>query len=241
MPDAPRRHVRQSPAALQRLGQRDLVGVLEIAADGQAPGDTRDAHAERPQELGQVERGGLALHVGIGGQDDLVHPARVQARQQLAHLDVVGADAIERRQRAEQHVIASAELAGALHGQQIVRLLHHAQHAVVAPEIRADPAGILVGDVEADAAVDDALLDRDQRRRQLAHLVGGPLEEKEGQPLGRLGSDAGQALERLDQPRHRLRIVRHLSEGRARRHLSPEAGDLEAARQLAELLLHHVA
>src|SRR5262245_19109345 len=219
-------------AALQGLGERHLVRVLQVTTDGQAAGDARHADAQRPEQLGQIERGGLALHVGIGGQDDLGDAARLQPRQQLADLDVVGTDAIQRGEGSEEHVVTAAVFTGALHGQEVVGLLHHAEHAVVAPGVGADAAGVLVGDVEAGPTGHDALLDRHQRGRELAHLVHRPLEEKEGESLSRLRSDAGQALEGLDQSRHRLRIVGHLS---------PEAGDAEAAGQLAQLLLHHVA
>src|SRR5207244_447078 len=75
-------------APLERLGERDLVGVLEIAADGEAARDARQADAERLQELRQVDGGRLALDVGIRRGNDLLHDAE-QARVARG----VGADA----------------------------------------------------------------------------------------------------------------------------------------------------
>src|SRR5204862_6559837 len=196
-------------ATLQGLGERDLIGILEVAADGQAARDASDAHPQRAEQLRQVERGGLALDVGVGGQDHLAGGPVLEAQQQLAHLEVVGADAVQRRERAEQDVVTPLELAGALHRQQVVGLLDDAEQAGVAPGIGADAARVLVGDVEADRAVDDALLHGDQRARQLAHFLGGALEQEEREPLRRLRPDAGQALERVDEPRNGLGVERH--------------------------------
>ena len=53
--------------------------------------------------------------------------------------------------------------------------------------------------------MDDEGLELGERLGQRRDLVDGTLEEEEGQALGRLGSDAGQALEGLDEARDRLR------------------------------------
>ena len=88
----------------------------------------------------------------------------------------------------------NAEFAGPLHREQIVRLFHDAEHGGIARRISTDPARVLVGDVEADAAVDDALLHGGERIGQFAHFVAGTLEQEERETLCRLGSDAGQTL-----------------------------------------------
>ena len=89
------------------------------------------------------------------------------------------------------------------------RLLDDAEDLLVPLRVAADAAGILLGDVEADAAVDDAGLELGQRLGERLHLVERALQEEEGQPLRGLGADAGQPLERFDEARHRLRIVGH--------------------------------
>src|SRR5262245_7829935 len=219
--------------ALQRLGERHLIGVLEVAADGQPARDAGHAHTERAQELGEVERGRLALDVGVGGEDHLAGAAAVETREQLADLQVFRTDAVERRERAEQHVVAAAVLSRALHRQKIVRLLDDAEHVAVTGGVGTDTAGILVGDVVAGLAGDDALLDADEGLRELAHLRGGTLEQEEGQPLGGLRSDARQPLERVDEACDWLGVVH--------RSLEPEPRDLEPASELAHLLLDELA
>ena len=99
-------------------------------------------HAERRQQPRQVERGRLAGHVRVGGQDDLAHLAARAAAEQLADAQVLGVRALERRQRAAQHVIAAAELAGALERQHVTRLLDHAHQRAVALRVGADQARV---------------------------------------------------------------------------------------------------
>ena len=59
------------------------------------------------------------------------------ARQQALDLQVVGTDALQRRQRAEQHVVDAAEAAGLLDDVDVLRLLDDADDALVARRIRA--------------------------------------------------------------------------------------------------------
>ena len=87
---------------------------------------------EGPEELGQVDRRRLALDARVGGEDDLFDLVGLEPRQQLPHLQIVGADAVQRRERAQQHVVAPAELARPLQRQQVVRLLDDAERPGIA-------------------------------------------------------------------------------------------------------------
>ena len=71
-----------------------LVGVLEVAADRHADGDACHPHAERLQQTRQVERRGLAFHIGVGGEDDLGDVAAGDAGQQSLDRQFVGTDAL---------------------------------------------------------------------------------------------------------------------------------------------------
>src|SRR2546428_2190429 len=193
--------------AFEGLRKRHLVGVLEIAAHREPAGDPRDADSEGAEQLRQVQRRRLALDVGIGRQDHLARLATLEPYQEFLDLEVVGADAVEGREGAEQHVVAPTVLARPLHRQEVVRLLDDAEQLRVARGIGADPAGILIGDVEAGATGDDPVLHREERFRELAHLLDWALEQEEREPLSRLRPDAGQPLQRPDQPRNRFRVV----------------------------------
>ena len=87
-------------------------------------------HAQRLQEPGQVDGRGLALDGRARGQDDLFHAARAHALEQALDLQLVRAHALQRRERAVQDVVAALEVARALDGQEVVRLLHDADDAV---------------------------------------------------------------------------------------------------------------
>ena len=116
-------------------------------------------------------------------------------------------DPVERRERAQQHVVAPAELARALEGEQVIGLLHDAQRTLISPRIAADAAGIFFRDVEAHVAMDDELLELGERLREGPHFVEGALEQEEGQPLGGLGPDSGKPLQCFDEPGYRLGVI----------------------------------
>ncbi len=99
-----------------------------------------------------------------------------------------------------QDVVAAAEGAGALDGQHVERLLDDAQQPGVAGVVVADDAGVILGDVETDRAELGVLLQVLQGRGQVEGLVVGGAQQVEGQARGRLGADAGQAGEFIDEP-----------------------------------------
>ena len=106
------------------------------------------------QRVGQVERGGLAGRGRVRGDHDLAHAVAVRhAAEQLGDVQVLGVDAVDRRQRAAQHVVAAVELVGALDRDHVARLLDHADHGRLAALVLADAAGRLGGEVEADLAL----------------------------------------------------------------------------------------
>ena len=108
----------------------------------------------------------------------------VDARVELGDLEVLGVDAVDRRQRAAEHVVAAAELVRALDRDHVAGLLDDADQLGVAPLVLADPAARPVGEVEADLAQADPLLDLADRvgERERVLVVGA--QDVERQPLG---------------------------------------------------------
>ena len=88
----------------------------------------------------EVGRGGLALQVRVGGQDDLAHARLRDPGEQRGDAQLIGPDAVDRRDRPAQHVIAAAELPGALDGGDVLGLLDHADHRLVPARVGTDPA-----------------------------------------------------------------------------------------------------
>src|SRR5215211_8785532 len=86
--------VERQPAR-ERAPERDLVGVLEVGADRQPAGEARDGDAVA-QQIGDVVSGRLARGGGIRGDDELLHPAGVDAPHEFGDLQVLGVDPIDR-------------------------------------------------------------------------------------------------------------------------------------------------
>ena len=131
---------RDFASALERSAQGELVGVLQVAADRQAAGDAGHPHAEGLEQPAEVHGGRLALEVRVRAEDDLGDALGLEARQQLPHPELVGADPLDRADGSLEDVVAAPELAGALHGDDVARLLDDAEHGRVAAVVGADAA-----------------------------------------------------------------------------------------------------
>ena len=110
------------------------------------------------QPVGDVGGSGLAGHVRVGREHDLLDAVALHAREQLVDAEVLRLDAVERRERPAEHVVDAAVLVGALHREHVGRLLDDADERLVAPRVEADDAELLLGQVPALAAEADALL-----------------------------------------------------------------------------------
>ena len=78
----------------------DFVGVFEIGADGNAHRDPCDANTERLEQSREIQRRRLALNGWIGGQDHFIGATRTDTREESLDLQIVGPDAMQRREGA---------------------------------------------------------------------------------------------------------------------------------------------
>ena len=131
-------------------------------------------------------------------------PSASTRREQLLDPQLLGPDALDRRDRALQHVVAAAELVGALDRDDVARLLDDAERRGVAPFVEAVAAQLALGDVEAAPAPVTRSLASMIARGEAVGVLGRGLQEVERDPLRRLRADAGQPPElvdeRLDRP-----------------------------------------
>ena len=88
-----------------------------------------------------------------------LHLAVGEALHELADAEVVGADAVDRAERAAEHVVEPAVLAGALDRGDVLRLLDDADRRAVPAGVAADAAAVLVRDVAAQRAEPHLLAD----------------------------------------------------------------------------------
>ena len=117
---------------------------------------------------GEVGRRRLARRVRVRGEDDLDHAVALDAVHELVDPQVLGLDAVERRERAAEDVVEAAVLRRPLERDEVDRLLDDADRRPVAPRVEADRAQLVLGEVAALAAEADALLhllDRARRAR----------------------------------------------------------------------------
>jgi hypothetical protein len=70
--------------------------------------------------------------------------------------------------------------------------------------MRAEKAGVRIGNVAADRTIRDAILDVAHRVHQPLDLFPGRLEHVKREPLGTLGADSGKALQLLDEAGKRI-------------------------------------
>src|SRR4051794_32628629 len=145
-------------------------------------------------------RGRLAGRRRVGRDDALAHLAVLDAAVELGHLEVLGVDAVDRRQRAAEHVVAAGELVRALDRDDVARLLDDADDRAVAALVLTDPALRPVGEVEAHLAQPDALLDLADRVGERVGVFGRLAQDVEGEPLRGARADAGQFAQLRDEP-----------------------------------------
>jgi len=150
-------------------------------------------------QIGDVVRGGLAIHRGIQREDDLLHRRVMGARNERVDGQVLRTDAVERRQRAAQHVIPRMEHFGTLERPEIGDVRHHHNHRRIAPRIGAHRAWVLGVDVAAGAAhldlFDRGLQGRGERRHQRLAL----LDEMQRRAARRARTEPRQPCQELDQ------------------------------------------
>src|SRR5262245_63360335 len=88
----------------KRPPERHLVGVLEVAPDGQSARQPRDPRSA-PEAVGDVAGRCLAGHVRVGREHDLDHAVALHAGEELVDPEVVWLDSVERRQGSAEHLV----------------------------------------------------------------------------------------------------------------------------------------
>ena len=182
---------------------------------GQPAREPRHAHAVA-QPVGEVGGRRLARHVRVRGEHDFLDPALLDAVEQLADAEVGRLDAVERRERAAEHVVEAAVLVRPLERDDVDRLLDDADDRAVAPRVGADRAELLLGQVAAVAAEAHALLHLRDRLAERERLLLRDREQVEREPLRGPGADPGQAGQLRDEvvdggAEHQVRLPRQLT------------------------------
>ena len=122
-----------------------------------------------------------------------------QARQQFADMQLLGTDLVHGANHAAQHMVEAVVAARALDCLDVARLAHHANASGIAHRVLADGALVGCGVVKAAAAKMHFLLDLQNGLGQAAGLLGIGLKQVVGDALGRLGANARQTAQLIEQ------------------------------------------
>src|SRR6476659_2192640 len=130
-------------------------------------------------------RGGLTLHRRI--QCEYQFLVRPEPGKESLDIEIVRADAIERRQGSTQHVIASPESSGSLERPEVGKVFDDTNRHRVPLRVLADRARFDRVEIAADPARADRVRRLRQRRRQWFEEAFAPLNKMQRGTPGRAG------------------------------------------------------
>ena len=197
--DEPPALVLDEPSTLECATKCDLVGILEIATNGEPGGEPRDPQIQMHHHARKVGGRRLPLEIRIGRNDHLGDNTVGEALHQLTDAQIIRSDSVNRADRAAEHVIEPPELAGALDCHDILRLLDHTNRGGRSPWVAADVAELLLGHVAADVAKTHLLLHRHEHLGKAGDIESLGLEDVERDALRRLRTYSGQSPQFVDQ------------------------------------------
>ena len=118
---------------------------------------------------------------------------------QVRHVEVLGVDAVERGDDPAQNVVEAVEDPRAFEDEDVPGLLDHAEATAVTARVGADGAEFALGQAVTAGAVAQIAHHGEKGLAEGTGLGLGAVEGVEGQALGRLGTDAGQARKLADE------------------------------------------
>ena len=197
--------VGEEGAVEDAAAEGEFVGVLDLVAHADAACQDGNLHVGvRCQSAEDVEIGGVTLHRGAEGQDNLLDAAGLDTLLEAVHLDVTGADAVHGRNQAAQDVVEPLVLVGVLDAHHVLDILDDADGGGVARGVAADGTDLGLADVVAHAAVADLTAQPDNRLTEVDGFLLVQLEQVQHKAERRLAPDARQlgklADRRFQQP-----------------------------------------
>jgi hypothetical protein len=189
----------QVAAAFQGFHHGDFVGVFEVGAHGDADADAGDANAERFEQLGNIDGGGLAFGGGICGHDDFFDGAFFQAFDQSLDVQLLGAATLQWRERTAENVIHAAVGARFFNRENIVGFFDDADRFVIARRADAIETRACVGDVVAGGALADFFFGVADGFGESHGFFGRGAQEMKCEALRGFLSNAGEMFESVDE------------------------------------------
>lgn len=193
---------------MQRLVERELVGMVEAAAGGEALGEAGDGDAGGAQKIGDVAGGGFAFDIGAEGEDDFLGFEGFDAFDEGFEAQILGGDVVERRQLAAKDMVEAVEGSAAFEAEHVGGLFDDAKEARVALRIMAEQAGAALLDEKAAVLTSGDLAgEAGERLGERRHAVATGLHHPEHETLGTARTETGQRLELRDEALERRWVV----------------------------------
>ena len=119
-------------AAFEGAAEGDLVGVLEVYADGKAACQPRNFHWAFAYLLLNIESRGFAFDACIGRENDLLHGIVIYALNELCDVQLGRSNAVYGRNQAAQHMVRAVKGGSFLKRHDIKRLGYHGDNGFIA-------------------------------------------------------------------------------------------------------------
>lgn len=143
---------------------------MQLSAEWHTVRDTGNTDAALGEAIKNVMRCGLPIDRKAERDNDLLDFGRARALNQVGNVQVVGTNAVDRRQSAAKYVIKAAKGATALQGPKIVYILDDADRRRITPRIGADAARVARVDITANLTQPNGRRRFGQRaRKRLQH------------------------------------------------------------------------
>jgi len=127
----------------------DFIGVLDVAADGDAGCDAGYTQPWPLEQAGNIDRRRFPFDGGIGRDDYFVHFPSIYTAREVADPELVRPNPMEGRNRSMKHVIYTVEVPSLFYGSDVGRFFDDAYLPLVAQRTAAVGTGINICDVVA--------------------------------------------------------------------------------------------
>src|SRR5690606_35724259 len=137
--------------------QGDLIGVLQVASDRNAPGDHAHFNGGGLNSFVNIKSRGVAFHGGTQCQDHFPDSrlSMIEAADKRFNVQVGWANAIHRRNYAPEYMIEAVILGRIFNGHHVAGILHYTNQVSVALAAQADRAYFVVRNIMAGVAEPD--------------------------------------------------------------------------------------
>ena len=140
-----------------------LIGILNIAANGNSVGKARNLNIIRFKNPYNVCGGRIAAGGGVSGNYDLTDTAGLYPFNKLPDREIGRGHVIDRRECAAEHVIATAVSPDLFHNHNVLCVFNNADHGAVPILGGADSASVRRGrESEANRTFMNVTLDTEE-------------------------------------------------------------------------------